>query len=372
MKKKRLDYLDMAKGVGAILVLLGHLQGDEFFSLSPYILTMCEWIFSFHMPLFFIISGMLIFHRGDLNKDINDLAKKRFKGIMIPYYWFSLFYLSVVFYAFFSGTVLKETVFENLWYVISTYGMNVLWFLPALFFGELLFIMIMQKVKDKRVGVAIVVLLGAIGLVGAYVMVGMSYETDIAKRMHELCTALLRPLVVATFIMIGYYAQMVSEIIFSEDSKKFVLLSNRVVQIIAGACLMVAGFMLVKINHGVDFRSMVYKNVLSYYACAILNTAGLILVMKGLTKNFVLSFFGVNSLIFMGVHNSKTVLYYAMNAAMYINQYVTRAKGYVSYFVIVMVILIYVAIMILLINNFVPFIIGKSLSSSKIYKGRKS
>ena len=35
--KKRLDFLDLTKGLGMILVLIGHLQGDSIFTFSPYI-----------------------------------------------------------------------------------------------------------------------------------------------------------------------------------------------------------------------------------------------------------------------------------------------------------------------------------------------
>ena len=44
----RLEWIDKAKGIGIILVILGH--------------TICPpnikfWLYSFHMPLFFFLSG---------------------------------------------------------------------------------------------------------------------------------------------------------------------------------------------------------------------------------------------------------------------------------------------------------------------------
>lgn len=50
---KRLDYLDIAKGIAIFLVVMGHavLAFD-----TPY------WrlaIYAFHMPLFFLVSGMV-------------------------------------------------------------------------------------------------------------------------------------------------------------------------------------------------------------------------------------------------------------------------------------------------------------------------
>ncbi|MDO4966030.1 MAG: acyltransferase family protein [Lachnospiraceae bacterium] len=356
--QKRLDYFDMAKGIGVILVLLGHLQGDQFFVYSPYILPMCEWIFSFHMPLFFIISGMLIFHKKDEDKDLNVLIKKRFKGIMVPYFWFSLCYMSVVLYAFFSGTIYPETVFVNLWYVLGMYGMNVLWFLPTLFAAEIIFIFVVKKSKEKAKGnirkayillIVKTVLIAAIGLLMAYYMTTLSYDDSVSKRVHEFVTVLMRPTVAMSFIAIGYFAQM---LLISKDYMKKLTP-------FVGIVLMVVAALFVKINHGVDFRSMVFKNVFFYYFCAVLSSIGLILICKGIKPVKIIKFYGVNSLIFMAVHNSESILYLGMNLAMYANQFLTHARGYICYAIIVTVILIYVAVMIILINRFVPFIVGK-------------
>lgn len=46
--QKRIDWIDIAKGIGIISVILGHLRTPLYIS---------EMIFSFHMPLFFVISG---------------------------------------------------------------------------------------------------------------------------------------------------------------------------------------------------------------------------------------------------------------------------------------------------------------------------
>lgn len=86
-KKERLTYLDVAKGIGILLVVIGHVYAfnrqivDRFFVI---------WLYSFHMPLFFIISGMLIAYKDE--KDIWKFVKKRIKGILIPYVFFSIFF----------------------------------------------------------------------------------------------------------------------------------------------------------------------------------------------------------------------------------------------------------------------------------------
>ncbi|MGN9134623.1 acyltransferase family protein [Clostridium sp. HCP1S3_B4] len=51
-KSKRLDYFDLSRGIAIILVMLGHIYKNE----SNIIRI---WLYSFHLPIFFIISGSL-------------------------------------------------------------------------------------------------------------------------------------------------------------------------------------------------------------------------------------------------------------------------------------------------------------------------
>ena len=48
---KRLDYVDTLKGIGILLMLMGHV---------PFGANFDYYIHAFHMPLFFFISGFLI------------------------------------------------------------------------------------------------------------------------------------------------------------------------------------------------------------------------------------------------------------------------------------------------------------------------
>lgn len=46
----RIAWVDIAKGIGIVLVLIGHISQNK---------NLHYFIYSFHMPLFFIISGYL-------------------------------------------------------------------------------------------------------------------------------------------------------------------------------------------------------------------------------------------------------------------------------------------------------------------------
>ena len=367
-RKKRLDYLDMAKGLGMILVLIGHLQGDSIFTFSPYIQPLCVYIFSFHMPMFFIVSGILMAIKNDEIKPFKDVALSRFKGIMIPYCWFSCVYLIVVVVALIKGEIAAQTLYLNIWYVISGYGMNVLWFLPALYLGELLFICLRRKIRDNVPFITVIVLINAIGYLLSY-FVGMAkYPTPFMERLHDLVTVILRPPLVCGFITIGYYLHIIlskrSRIgeFFNRpllNEKGRISARYRLAYIVLGLMLFGICFALFGINNGIDFRSLAFRHVFFFFVCALSGSFGMLSLCKGLPRVPLFCYWGTGSLIFMATHNSQTVLTFSLKTAMYVNQYLTRARGYICYAIVIAIITAYSTLMIYVIQRFFPFIIGK-------------
>ncbi|MGL4997908.1 MAG: acyltransferase family protein, partial [Cetobacterium sp.] len=89
-KKNYYNEITLAKGIGIILVILGHsftFTGLNIFNdpINNYIL---RTIYSYHMPLFFLISGFLS------NIGIENLNKKfyftKIKRLMIPYFFINI------------------------------------------------------------------------------------------------------------------------------------------------------------------------------------------------------------------------------------------------------------------------------------------
>jgi len=374
MEKKRLDYLDMAKGLGMLLVLMGHLQGDSIYQFSPYLQPWCVFIFSFHMPMFFIISGILMAIKDDDKKDFKQLAKKRFKGIMVPYYWFSFFYMTVVVFELIRGNILIQTFLINLWYVISGYGMNVLWFLPALYLGELLFIFLRQKTKSEKSYIIILLLSLIVTFILSYLLTLPKTEAVEYKRFREIATVILRPVMVCGFISLGYYVHKLLEkeskigdffLRASINEKGNITVKYRILYFIISLVLIGICAAFTHVNNGIDFRTMAFRNVFFFLLCCISGSYGVILLCKALPQISLVTFWGKGSLIFMATHNSQTVLKYALLCAMYVNQYLTRARGYICYLIVVAIITAFSSLMILLITKFAPFITGKPFRFKK-------
>ena len=278
MGKKRIIYFDIAKGIGMILVLIGHLQTDTIFSYSPYVLSLCSWIFSFHMALFFIISGMLISCKKENEKDLKEAVKKKFKSIMIPYVWFSLIYIFIVLYSMLITKVVPFRSFLiQLWYVAGMFGMNVLWFLPALFAAEVLFLYLTQRLNKYKSAIAIILLCIIAAAINSF-RINLPNNSALYERLIELIVTIIRPVFACLYILTGYWL-----------FKGMEVLNNKVrhlnlIGIILLPVLLAINIYLNMLNRPVDFRSMVLNNYFIYYICSLSGSLFIIILSRVLSE----------------------------------------------------------------------------------------
>lgn len=77
----RLEWIDVLKCLGMLLVVVGHASHGG----TPD--TYRYYIYSFHMPLFFIISGMTFYLQCQKRSfDFVSLVKNKAKGLVWPYF----------------------------------------------------------------------------------------------------------------------------------------------------------------------------------------------------------------------------------------------------------------------------------------------
>ena len=81
---KRLQWLDVLKFFGITLVMFGHIYTNK---------TALNWLYTFHVPLFFIAGGNVFRPR----KISEDLKKRAFR-ILVPYFLFGI--IMVLYYSF--------------------------------------------------------------------------------------------------------------------------------------------------------------------------------------------------------------------------------------------------------------------------------
>lgn len=110
-QKNRFQWIDILKGIGIICVIMGHSMHSA------------RWVFSFHMPLFFIVGGFL-FHKNSFCKHFT----KTIIRIVVPH----IFYLFILY----SLCRYPPTRWCMIWggeYLTGVF--SVFWFSPVYFFS---------------------------------------------------------------------------------------------------------------------------------------------------------------------------------------------------------------------------------------------
>jgi polysaccharide biosynthesis protein PslL len=175
---KRIEYLDIAKGIGILLVVLGH---NDFEVISLFVQ---RTIYSFHMPLFFFLSGYFL----NTAVPFFDFVKKRFNTLLKPFLFtiFLIYFTSVSFEKMGFNTAITRTV-------KSLYGSGhyldwvQLWFLPHLFAVSIyafLFLTLVSRLRNRWVTWGI--LLATLALAVPFLNVFYPFPLSVLGKQYEL------------------------------------------------------------------------------------------------------------------------------------------------------------------------------------------
>lgn len=171
--KKRIDYLDIARGIAIILMVIGH-------AVSGYKRAI---IFSFHMPLFIIISGFFYKSGRNIKEEIKNILKK----LIIPY----IVSIIVVHIAkiFIIGenfnilNILKQIVLaysNKRTFLQDVETVGVLWFIPFLAICKIVFWCI-NKISKNNEGIkaCLCLICSMIGILLAKMEIYLPWSFDI-------------------------------------------------------------------------------------------------------------------------------------------------------------------------------------------------
>ena len=138
--KKRIDWLDIAKGIAILCTIIGHSFGKN---------RIGVFIFSFHMPLFFILSGYTI--KKIPPAEFKKSTFKDFKRLIIPIFIvFAVdFLLQILFCDKALVPLLKSDIKRFIWGTCNR-GVGRLWFLVALFYSKFCFRLVLNKIPKYR------------------------------------------------------------------------------------------------------------------------------------------------------------------------------------------------------------------------------
>lgn len=287
---KRIEYLDIAKGIGILLVVLGH---NDFEVISVFVQRL---IYSFHMPLFFFLSGYF------LNTSIPffDFFKKRFNSLLKPYLFtiFLIYFTSVSFEKMGFNTAIQRTV-------KSLYGSGYyldwvqLWFLPQLFVVSLyafLFITLVNTLRNRWVtwGILLATLAIALPFLHAFYpfpfsIFGKDYE------LYGLPFSLDLVFVTGFFFLLGHEVRQVT------TEKTF---DNGLILLVTGGLLLLLNILF---PYEIDFNIRLYGSFLVNTTEAILGILFVLALSRQIERRTsrlasVLKYLGSISLIILLFH----------------------------------------------------------------------
>ena len=312
---KRINYLDYIKGFTILLVVLGHIYSAD----NPIKI----WIYSFHMPLFFIVSGFLSTNK---RLDIITTIKKKFKSIVIPYILFGIVFL--IFRAKLNMGVqlnLESFIFS----LLTSSSLGALWFLPALFIIEIIFALLNKSKLNDIFKILITIILFLIGLKGNV------YYSNL------YLIVIYRSLVGFGFFMLGNYT--------------FKYVKKLEVSYIIVFFMFILSINIALKNGCVDLWGLIFNNKKLYIIGSVIGSLSIVLLFKKLGDKFdnikILSYFGFNSLIVMSTHQMLLDVINKINGIKY---YETKPGFFI--FIGIMIIEIFI---IYIINRYFPFMIGR-------------
>lgn len=274
MVKPRIAWIDVAKGILIILVVVGH---SHFNPTVDYIIN------SFHMAAFFALSGVTYKH----GNSFKNFILKKVKSILIPYLFFSLVLLLYYFaksfflhqgnFDFFSGITSIVVPVSGIT-TTSVYG---LWFLPCLFLSEVVFYMLVSLFKRK-----VWLSFSAYAFATALVVT----ITVISDKISVLTIVPLSVL----YLVCGYVLHKVSE---NFNKYRYAILP-------ISAALMLAFSFLNKFyfTSTLDLSSLTCGCILLYFIGNLFGTVMVVTLSMLLQNVKLLSFIGKDSLSYYGLH----------------------------------------------------------------------
>ena len=281
LNKKRVVWIDYAKAFAMLFVIIGHVETGS---------RLTNWVYSFHMPLFFFLSGITLkADRGGKYQYIDKLLKR----IIGAYLAYSILY--------FIYDVVQVIILHKEIDLIKTFcGIFVqmrgtewsigLWFLPLLFITEIFVHVLITKIESRQYLIMLLATaagflyarmsrqvlpwgIDAVPIAALFVWLGYCYKSKtIFNRLHEEVSLKLRMILCLTALLIN---------------------------------LIVGKWNVILIGGSVDMHKMIYGNPALYIIAAISGIIFISLVCQILSTRLtsrLLQYIGENTLHIYCIH----------------------------------------------------------------------
>jgi len=334
----RLDWIDTARGIGIILVVLGHT-----FLPKP----LASIIYSFHMPLFFFLSGYLFAYAKQMHEtDFVSFIKKRVKTLILPYIVFSLFTYSywlmteklIIYKSNLSPYTPLEVIATSIG--INEYTNGALWFLTCLFIVEIFFFVLISFIKRENARIIILMLSAGLG----YICSVFGNTFRIIWNIDVAFTATI-------FYSIGYYYRIYG---------KNVSTSN-ILNIFLMIFVVVITVLIALANGKISMAGLLYNNYIYFCIGAVSGITAVVMFSKIYSQSKVLTYLGKNSIIILCTHMIIfNILDWLQYHILFGIPYLSMKGSLFAGGIYTSIIMVFSVPIIFLTNRYFPFLIGRS------------
>lgn len=281
------DEIDIAKGIGILLVVIGHsINSDSILQ---------TYIYMFHMPLFFIMSGLFIEPEGEKFKLFFRESK-----LLSYYIFYSIIFL--LYAGIFRLMILHEISFGlfkyNVFITCIFYGISVLWFVGALFWAKILVGFIISIIKKNYILLAF--LMFVLSDLFKYLIPDIA---DFGKEqmIKAVILSFARVLCASSFVLVGYWMK---QLVFE---RKHTFQTAVVISVICMIILVCAAFYFNSEGIEFDLHKMYLGKNTSMFWLGIIGFIQVYFVSKFVISRLVFLkkiflFWGKHSLIIMIFH----------------------------------------------------------------------
>lgn len=281
--EKRIDVVDIVRAIGIVIMVAGHTPGfgGKF----------DRYIHTFHMPLFFLISGYL--YRLKVDTSILRQIGQKAMRLLVPYAFYAL--INYIFWFLLEKDAPWYSPLVNL-VTYNTHDLPIcgaLWFLSALFFAEVFYLLIDSVIRKKLIRTIFVTMCAVIAaLVQNYTQIRLPLTIDIA-------------IVCMFFLEVGQLVRIKGgnklKLVKSWDERTILLLAMIMITI---------NLVLAFVNPYVNLKSGWYGILPLFFINACVGTFGFVLVAIWIDRKLPINnkfrawlvMVGRHSLIFMGLN----------------------------------------------------------------------
>lgn len=283
-EKKRIVWIDQLRAIAFYFVGLGHL--------NAYYGPLNVWIYSFHMPIFFLISGLNLNITKMYNTKFKDYFLHLVQRMLVPYFWLQLTSMGIKYLTFRD----EKAVFK---YLLGMFvgnnrifgaASNAMYFVLVLFLAQTCFWFVVRAAKANKAFVCLILAVLSIASFG-------TQNVDMPWHLN----------VVPTGMAFMYIGRLLMDCFISAEGS-LEKLKKPLYFGISGA-LLIVGYFLARYNGRISIHANFYgKNYLVFLLAAMISSVGIAFIVMKIPSVKLLSLIGKNTIFFLGIHEPFLVL----------------------------------------------------------------